>query len=134
MLIDFFTSLRKAEVPVTIKELLVLLEALKQRIAFASLDEFYLLSRLCLVKDEKYFDRYFHDLQQLTGITDVIPVEWLNADFIRNLSDEDKEKIKTPGGLEELMETLKKRLEEQEKRHSGGSKWIGTGGNLSVRA
>lgn len=135
MLIDFFTSLRKAEVPVTIKELLVLLEALKQRVAFASLDEFYLIARLCLIKDEKYFDRfdrafgsYFHDLQQLTGISDAIPDDWLSTDFIRNLSDADKKQIEALGGLDALMETLKKRLAEQEKRHSGGNKWIGTGG------
>lgn len=135
MLIDFFTSLRKAEVPVTIKELLVLLEALRQRIAFANIEEFYLLARLCLVKDEKYFDRfdrafgrYFHDLPQVDALSAVIPDEWLNSDALRHLSDEDKHKIASLGGLDALLETLKKRLDEQEKRHAGGNKWIGTGG------
>ncbi len=141
MLIDFFSSLRKAQVPVTIKELLVLLEALEQRLAFASLDDFYLLARTCLVKDEKYFDRfdrafshYFHGLQQLDGFLDAmfgkqgLPEDWLRKEFERMLSDEDKARIESLGGLDQLLETLKKRLQEQEGRHAGGSKWIGTGG------
>ncbi len=136
MLIDFFYHLRKSRVPVTIKELLVLLEALQQRLAFGSVDEFYLLARTCLIKDEKYFDRfdqafgvYFKGLEAVEDFADaLIPEHWLQADFLRQLSDEDKAQIEALGGLEKLLETLKQRLDEQEKRHSGGNKWIGTGG------
>jgi len=136
MLIDFFSALRKAQVPVTIKELLMLIEALEQRLAFASLDEFYLLARLCLVKDEKYFDRfdrafgsYFHGLQQIEDFMQaMIPADWLRQEFKRLLSAEQMAKIEAMGGLDKLLETLKKRLEEQKGRHAGGNKWIGTGG------
>ena len=136
MLIDFFTNLRKAQVPVTIKELLVLLEALDKHLAFASLDDFYLLSRACLVKDEKYFDRfdrafgsYFHGLQQIEGFMDaLIPDDWLRKEFERLLSDEEKARIESLGGLDKLLETLKERFKDQDGRHAGGSKWIGTGG------
>ncbi|MBY4676333.1 vWA domain-containing protein [Marinobacterium arenosum] len=136
MLIDFFYTLRRAQVPVTIKELLVLLEALQQRLAFGSIDEFYLLARLCLVKDEKYFDRfdqafghYFKGLESLEGFAEaLIPEHWLEADFIKQLSDEEKAQIEAMGGLEKLLETLRERLDEQQKRHAGGNKWVGTGG------
>lgn len=137
MLVDFFYTLRKAQVPVTIKELMTLLEALENHLAFASWDDFYLLARTCLVKDEKYFDRfdqafgqYFKGLADLPDPLDTsnIPEDWLKADFLRNLSDEEKAEIERLGGLDKLMETLAKRFEEQQKRHSGGSKWIGTGG------
>ncbi len=136
MLIDFFFTLRKAQVPATVRELLVLLEALQQRIAFASIDEFYLLARLCLVKDEKYFDRfdqafghYFKGLEALDGFADaLIPEHWLEAEFLKNLSEEEKAEIEALGGLEKLLETLRERLDEQKERHAGGSKWVGTGG------
>lgn len=136
MLIDFFFTLRKAQVPVTVKELLVLMEALQQRIAFASVDDFYLLARLCLVKDEKYFDRfdqafghYFKGLEAVEGFAEaLIPEHWLDADFIKQISEEERAQIEAMGGLEKLLETLQERLNEQEKRHSGGNKWIGTGG------
>jgi uncharacterized protein with von Willebrand factor type A (vWA) domain len=136
MLVDFFYTLRKAQVPVSIKELLTLLEALDSHLAFACWDDFYLLARTCLVKDEKYFDRfdlafshYFKGLAELPDPFDnLIPEQWLEADFIRNLSDEDKAEIERLGGLDKLMETLAQRFEEQKKRHAGGSKWIGTGG------
>ena len=136
MLIDFFSALRKAQVPVTIKELLVLIEALDRKLVFASLDDFYLLARLCLVKDEKYFDRfdrafggYFHGLQQLEGFMQaLIPDDWLRQELKRLYSEEEMAKIESQGGLDKLLETLKKRLEEQQGRHAGGSKWIGTGG------
>ena len=136
MLIDFFSALRKAQVPVTIKELLVLIEALDRKLVFASLDDFYLLARLCLVKDEKYFDRfdrafggYFHGLQQLEGFMQaLIPDDWLRQELKRLFSEEEMAKIESQGGLDKLLETLKKRLEEQQGRHAGGSKWIGTGG------
>ncbi|WP_432470737.1 vWA domain-containing protein [Amphritea sp. HPY] len=136
MLVDFFYTLRKARVPVTIRELLTLLEALEQHLAFGSWDDFYLLARTCLVKDEKYFDRfdqafshYFKGLAELPDPLDnLIPDDWLESDFIRNLSDEEKAEIEKLGGLDKLMETLAQRLEEQMKRHAGGSKWVGTGG------
>lgn len=136
MLIDFFNTLRRAQIPVSLNELLVLLEALKQRVAFASLDDFYLLSRTCLIKDEKHFDRfdrafghYFKGLEALNLFPDnQIPEDWLRAEFLKNLSEEEKAQIEALGGLDKLLETLNERLKEQHNRHAGGSKWIGTGG------
>ncbi len=136
MLIDFFYTLKKAQLPVTVKELLVLLEALEQQIIFSSIDDFYTLAKLCMVKDEKHFDRfdqafghYFHDLEMIEDFESfLIPHDWLRPDWIKQLSDEDKAQIEALGGFDKLMETLKKRLEEQQKRHQGGNKWIGTGG------
>lgn len=108
MLIDFFTTLRKAQIPVSINELLVLLEALKRQVAFASLDDFYLLSRTCLIKDEKHFDRfdrafghYFKGLDALQLFPDnEIPEDWLRAEFLKQLTDEEKAQIEAMGGLE----------------------------------
>jgi len=136
MLINFFYALKNAELPVSIKELLILLEAMEQRLAFCSIDDFYLLSRTCLVKDEKYFDKfdrafgaYFKDLETLDDVIEaMIPDDWLRAEFLKDLSEEEKAKIESMGGLDKLIEEFKKRLEEQKERHSGGSKWIGTGG------
>ncbi|MCB1751504.1 MAG: VWA domain-containing protein [Gammaproteobacteria bacterium] len=136
MLIDFFLSLRKAQLPVTIKELLLLIDALDHKLAFASVDDFYLLARVCLVKDEKYFDRfdrafggYFHGLQQIEGFMQaLLPDEWLRQELKRMFSEEEMAKIESLGGLDKLLETLKKRLEQQQGRHAGGNKWIGTGG------
>ncbi|MGH1373435.1 MAG: vWA domain-containing protein [Cellvibrionaceae bacterium] len=136
MLVNFFYGLRKAEVPVSLNELLVLLEAMEKRLAFGSIDEFYLLSRTCLIKDEKHFDKfdrafgaYFKGLENLDGIVEaLIPDEWTRAEFMKQLSDEEKAKIESLGGLEKLIEEFNKRLEEQKKRHQGGNKWIGTGG------
>ncbi len=136
MLINFFQGLRNAGVPVTIRELLDLLNALEQRLAFADIDAFYFLSRAVLVKDEKYFDRfdrafsaYFKDLENFDDVLEVlIPEDWLRSEFMKNLSEEDKARIESLGGLEKLIEEFKKRLEEQKERHEGGNKWIGTGG------
>ncbi len=136
MLIDFFYTLKKAQLPVTVKELLVLLEALEQQVVFASIDDFYVLAKLCMVKDEKHFDRfdlafghYFHDLEMIEDFESfLIPHDWLQPDWIKQLSEEDKAQIEALGGFDKLMETLKKRLEEQQKKHQGGNKWIGTGG------
>jgi len=136
MLIDFFNTLRKAAIPVTLNELLVLLEALQKKVVFADLNEFYLLARVCLVKDEKYFDRYdqafayyFKGIEVLELFpSSEIPEDWLKAEFLKNLSDEDKAQIEAAGGLDKLMEMLNERLKEQQKRHAGGNKWIGTGG------
>ena len=136
MLINFFQGLRDSGVPVTTKELLDLLEGLKRNIAFADMDEFYYFSRTCMVKDEKYFDRFdrafgahFKELEALDDIIEaLIPDDWLRSEFLKNLSDEEKAQIESLGGLEQLIEEFKKRLEEQKERHQGGSKWIGTGG------
>jgi uncharacterized protein with von Willebrand factor type A (vWA) domain len=136
MLINFFYTLKNAGVPVSIKELLTLLEALQQQLAFASIDDFYILARTCLVKDEKYFDRfdqafgrYFKDMQTVDDIiAAMIPDEWLRQEFEKHLSEEEKKQIQSLGGLEKLIEEFKKRLAEQKERHEGGNKWIGTGG------
>ena len=136
MLINFFMGLKHAGVPVSIKELLVLIEGLKAHLAFASVDDFYYLSRTALVKDEKYFDRfdqafgaYFRDLESVDDVIQaMIPDDWLRSEFLKQLSEEDKAKIESLGGLDKLIEEFKKRLEEQKERHEGGNKWIGTGG------
>jgi len=136
MLVGFFYSLKNGGVPVSIKELLTLLEALEKNLAFASMDDFYLLSRTCLVKDEKYFDKfdrafgaYFRDLQTVDDIIQaLIPEEWLRKEFEKYLTEEEKKQIQSLGGLEKLIEEFKKRLQEQKERHEGGNKWVGTGG------
>ena len=136
MLINFFHGLRDAGVPVTTRELLDLLEGLRRHLVIGSVDEFYCLSRTCLVKDEKYFDRFdkafgahFRDLEDLDDVIEaLIPDDWLRSEFLKQLSEEDKARIESLGGLEQLIEAFKKRLEAQKKRHEGGSKWIGTGG------
>src|SRR6185295_6186076 len=121
MLINFFFALKDAGIPVSIKELLTLLEALQQNLAFGDIDEFYFLSRACLVKDEKYYDRfdrafglYFKDLQSVDDVIEaLIPEDWLRSEFLKQLSEEEKQKIQSLGGLEKLIEEFKKRLEEQ---------------------
>lgn len=136
MLIEFFLTLKAAGIPVSIREFLNLLEALKQGIAHADLDEFYYLARLILVKDEIHFDKYdrafaayFEGVVTLSDdLTTEIPEQWLQKLAEHFLSDEDKAKIAAVGGLDKLFELLKARLAEQESRHQGGNKWIGTGG------
>jgi uncharacterized protein with von Willebrand factor type A (vWA) domain len=136
MLAGFFYSLKNGGVPVSIKEFMTLLAAMEKNLAFGSIDEFYLLSRICLVKDEKYFDKfdrafgaYFRDLQTIDDIIEaLIPEDWLRKEFEKNLTEEEKQQIKSLGGLEKLIEEFKKRLQEQKERHQGGNKWIGTGG------
>ncbi|EED35418.1 VWA containing CoxE family protein [Luminiphilus syltensis NOR5-1B] len=136
MLVNFFQGLKDAGVPVTPRELLDLLKAMEARLAFADMDDFYFLSRTVLVKDEKYFDRFdrafglhFRDLEGLDDIIEaMIPEDWLRSEFMKQLSQEERDKIESLGGLEKLIEEFKKRLDEQKKRHQGGNKWIGTGG------
>ncbi|CAA0108213.1 vWA domain-containing protein [Zhongshania aliphaticivorans] len=136
MLVQFFLGLRNAGIPVTIRELLDLIAGLESRLAFVDVDEFYQLARICMVKDEKYYDRfdkafgsYFSDLSSLDDIIEaMIPDDWLRKEFLKQLSDEEKAKIESLGGLDKLIEEFKKRLEEQKGRHAGGNKWIGTGG------
>ena len=135
MLIDFFCKLRDYKVPCTIRELLDLIRVLEQHVVFANIDDFYIVSRAVLVKDESYFDKfdrafadYFKGVSTVELDLSAIPEEWLKKHFEKMLSDEEKEKISAMGGLDKLMETLAERLKDQEKRHEGGSKWIGTGG------
>ena len=139
MLIDFFYTLRAAKLPVSVKEYLTLLEALQANVVgpnsdASSMDDFYHLSRMILVKDEKHFDKfdkafgaYFKGVEMLTDFTNDVPLEWLKKTLENELTPEQKAAIEKMG-WDELMETLKKRLEEQKERHQGGNKWIGTGG------
>jgi hypothetical protein len=139
MLIDFFYTLRAAKLPVSVKEYLTLLEALQAQVVgpgsdACSLDDFYFLSRLILVKDEKHYDKfdrafgaYFKGVDRLTDFTKDVPLDWLEKILQKELTPEQKAAIEKMG-WDELMETLKKRLEEQKERHEGGNKWIGTGG------
>ena len=139
MLIPFFQTLRAAKIPVSVREFLSLLEALQHNVVgpnsdACSLDDFYFLARTCLVKDERHFDKfdqafgaYFKGVEQLSEVFKNIPEDWLKQTFERLLSAEEKAKLEAMG-WDELMETLKKRLEEQKERHAGGNKWIGTGG------
>ncbi|TAK66207.1 MAG: VWA domain-containing protein [Betaproteobacteria bacterium] len=135
MLIDFFLKLKDAKVPVTTKEYLMLIEGMQKGVVGSSIDDFYYFSRTCLVKDEANFDKfdrafgeYFKGVEAIMGVEADIPLEWLRKMAELNLSPEEKAKIEAMGGWEKLMETLKKRLEEQKGRHQGGSKWIGTAG------
>jgi uncharacterized protein with von Willebrand factor type A (vWA) domain len=135
MLIGFFLHLKSARLPVSTREFLTLLEALEARVVSLSIDDFYHLARASLIKDEAQFDRYdlafatyFKGVDAIFDIRTEIPEEWLRKEFERLLSAEDKAKVEALGGWDKLMETLKKRLEEQKARHAGGSKWIGTGG------
>jgi len=139
MLIDFFYTLRAVKLPVSVREFLTLLEALQARVIgpdseACSLDDFYFLSRLTLVKDEKHYDKfdrafgaYFKGVELLTDFRQDVPADWLRKTLERELTPEQKAAIEKMG-WDELMETLKKRLEEQQERHQGGNKWIGTGG------
>ena len=148
MLIDFFYTLRSAKLPVSVKEYLMLMEALQAGVVGPNsapadgideegaykIDDFYYLSRTILVKDEKHFDKfdrafsaYFKGVETVADFTKEVPLEWLRKNLELELSAEDKAKIEKLG-WDELMETLKKRFEEQKERHEGGSKWIGTGG------
>ncbi|MGH8667577.1 MAG: vWA domain-containing protein [Burkholderiales bacterium] len=135
MLIDFFFTLKEFGVPVSIKEFLVLIEALKKHVAYCSVDDFYYLARTSLVKDEKHFDKYdrafgkyFKGILAIDGMVAEIPEEWLRHMVDKYLTAEEKALIESLGGWDKLMETLRKRLEEQKGRHQGGSKWIGTAG------
>jgi uncharacterized protein len=136
MLLNLFTELRAAKVPVTLREYLTLLEALDQDLAEKSVDEFYVLARTCLVKDERNLDKFdrvfgqvFKGLERLAEAVDAvaIPDEWLRKLAEKYLTDEEKSQIEALG-WDKLMQTLRERLKEQSGRHQGGSKWIGTGG------
>jgi uncharacterized protein with von Willebrand factor type A (vWA) domain len=136
VLIRFFYMLRQGGVPVSVTEFLALLEALEARVVGLSAEEFYYLARTVLVKDERFYDRFdrafaahFKGLEQLfETLVAELPEEWLRRSTELFLSDEEKARIEALGGWDQLMETLRQRLEEQKGRHQGGSKWIGTGG------
>ena len=134
MLIDFFFTLKSAKIPVSIKEFLVLLEALEKKVITPSLDDFYYLSRITLVKDEANFDKfdkafgaYFHGVETLFEKNPEIPLDWLMKRLERELTPEQKAALEK-FGYDKLMDRLKELLEEQKGRHEGGNKWIGTGG------
>jgi uncharacterized protein len=136
MLVRFFLLLKSAGVPATITELMTLLEALARGLGQASAERFYHLARTCLVKDERYYDRFdrafaahFKGAEEIFAqLSRELPADWLEKILVRDLSEEEKAQIQALGGWDELMETLRKRLEEQEGRHQGGNKWIGTAG------
>lgn len=138
MFIDFFLQLRDADVPCSLREYLTLIEAMEAGHASFDLEEFYYLSRCALVKDERNIDKFdrvfgavFKGLEPPEGEEAVghdIPDEWLKKLAEKTLTEEEKQQIEAMGGFDKLMETLKKRLEEQKKRHQGGSKWVGTAG------
>ena len=128
MLVNFFHVLKDTGVPVTPRELLDLLEAMEQRLAFGDMDDFYSLSRAILVKDEKYYDRFdrafglhFQDLEALDDVIEaMIPDDWLRSEFMKQLSEEDKAKIESLGGLEELLGEGQPRLWQKAPRVSRG--------------
>src|SRR5450759_1378371 len=136
MFVTFFTELKSAGVPVTLREYLTLMQAMQADLASRRVEDFYYLSRATLVKDERNPDKFdlvfgyaFKGLELLgDGAEANIPAEWLKKLAEKYLTEEEKKQIEAMGGLDKLLETLRKRLAEQKGRHQGGSKWIGTGG------
>ncbi|TVT78056.1 MAG: VWA domain-containing protein [Denitromonas halophila] len=134
MLIPFFLHLRQHKLPVSTKEFLTLLEGLSQRVCGHSIDDFYVFSRTCLVKDESHYDRfdkafgsYFSGVTEIPGLNVDLPEDWLKALATKHLSAAEKAALEKLG-WDSLMDEFRKRLEEQKGRHQGGSKWVGTGG------
>jgi len=136
MFMRFFTELRDAKVPVTLKEYLMLMEGLDKQVIDRSVEDFYYLSRTALVKDEKNLDRFdqvfghvFKGLEKLEeGFAHDIPAEWLRKMSEKFLTEEEKAQIEAMGGFDKLMEALAERIKEQKERHEGGNRMIGTGG------
>jgi uncharacterized protein with von Willebrand factor type A (vWA) domain len=139
MFLPFFDALRRCDVPVSLREFLTFLEGMKAGIATYDIDAFYFLARTCMVKDERNIDKFdrafataFEGLEAIpdSAVMDAvdIPQEWMEKMAEKHLSAEEKAEIDALGGFDKLMETLKKRLEEQKGRHQGGSKWVGTAG------
>lgn len=121
--------------PCSLRELLDLIAVLKKGVVFADVNEFYNLAKIVMVKDEIHYDKYdrafseyFEGIQNIDVFDQLLPEDWLRKEFEKHLTVQEKEKLKALGGLDELMKTLKERLEEQKKRHAGGNKWVGTGG------
>ncbi|GIZ50580.1 vWA domain-containing protein [Noviherbaspirillum aridicola] len=134
MLIDFFFTLKDAKIPVSIKEFLILLEAMQKNVISPSLDDFYYLARTTLVKDEAHYDKfdkafglYFRGIDAIFEKNPEIPLEWLQKRMERELTPEQKAALEK-FGYDKLMDRLKELLKEQKERHEGGNKWIGTGG------
>ena len=139
MFIQFFENLRKSGIPVSLRDYLTFLEALSKNLATYEIENFYILGRTIMVKDERHLDRFdrafsytFNGLEEIS-LQDIInikelPQDWLMKLAEKHLSKQEMEEINSLGGFEKLMETLKKRLEEQKSRHQGGNKWIGTAG------
>ena len=130
MLINFFLTLRKYKLPVTIRELVDLLRAMELRVVYANIDDFYLLSRTCLVKDEKNYDKfdrafsaYFKGLEDLHGMLEsLIPDEWLRREFEKSLTPEELKLLESLGGLEKLIEAFQKAKEEEAKKAEEAAK------------
>ena len=139
MFLDFFFKLKNAKIPVSLNEFLNLLNALDNQIISYDVNAFYYLARTCLIKDEKLFDRfdlvfgeYFKSIERIE-LEDVmssmdIPDDWIKQMFNRYFTEDEINRIKSQGGIEKLLKTLKQRLKDQKKRHQGGNKWIGTSG------
>ncbi len=139
MFLSFFETLRRSGIPVTLREYLGFLEGLAAGLVTYDVEGFYYLARLSMVKDERHLDRFdrafaeaFKGMETITPDQVLqaidLPREWLEKIIEKTLSEDEKARIEALGGFDKLMETLKKRLEEQTGRHQGGSKWIGTGG------
>ncbi|EKE86882.1 vWA domain-containing protein [Idiomarina xiamenensis] len=140
MFIEFFRCIRRHGVAASVTELLDFLQALQAQVVFADVEGFYHLARLTLVKDERFYDRfdrafaeYFEGVSE-TELSDAIPAEWLTKTLQRQLSEAEKQALSGYGSLDELLKQFQQRLSEQEKRHAGGSKWIGTGGSSAFGA
>ena len=139
MFLRFFEALRAAKIPVSLREYLSFLEALQTGMVLYDIEGFYYLARTAMVKDERNLDRFdqvfahvFKGMEEIS-VGDIlnavdVPREWLEKLAEKHLSPEEMKEIEALGGFDKLMETLKKRLEEQQKRHQGGNKWIGTAG------
>ena len=139
MFLDFFLKLKNAKIPVSLNEFLNLLNACNNQVISYDVNAFYYLARTCLIKDEKLFDRfdlvfgeYFKSIERIE-LEDVmssmdIPDDWIKQMFNRYFTEDEINRIKSQGGIEKLLKTLKKRLKNQKKRHQGGNKWIGTSG------
>ena len=134
MLIDFFFALKDARIPISIKEFLLLLEALQKNVIANSFDDFYYLARTTLVKDEAHYDKfdqafglYFKGIDAVFEKNAAIPLDWLQQRLARELTPQQKAQIEK-FGYDKLLDRLRELLKEQKERHQGGSKWIGTGG------
>jgi uncharacterized protein len=139
MFLPFFQSLRDHAVPVSLREHLALLEAVQAGLVTYDVDGFYVLARTILVKDERHMDRFdrafaasFAGLEQITPEQVLnaldLPRDWLEKLAEKHLSDEERAQVQALGGFDKLMDTLRQRLAEQQGRHQGGNKWIGTAG------
>ena len=139
MFVPFFETLRKTGIPVSLREYLTFLEAMTAGLVTYDIEGFYYLARSAMVKDERMIDRFdrafaasFSGLEAITPeqVLEAVdlPKEWLEKLAEKHLSAEEKAEIEALGGFDKLMETLKERLKEQQGRHQGGNKWVGTAG------